>query len=179
LLGVSGVAMFPRSAGASVARGLSLGELVYQSRHVLVGTSVDSFANWETIGNRRAIVTYNRFHVEEPLDGRNPPGAEITIRTLGGTVGELGQIFHGEAALALHERAAVFIHDLAPELYVVTAMAQGHYPLRADARGTHRLHSNFDAVVITGEANAAMHRLNGRTTSEATDLVAREFDRAR
>jgi hypothetical protein len=179
LLGASSVALFPRSAGASVARGLGLGELVYQSSHVLLGTATDSFSNWEQIGKRRAIVTYSLFHIEEPLDGRNPPGAEITIRTLGGTVGNLGQRFYGEAVLALDERATVFVHDLAADLYVVTAMAQGHYPVRPDARGTHRLHAEFSAVVITGESEAAMRRLDGRTTPEATDLIAREFDRAR
>src|ERR1051325_1716440 len=62
LLGASSVALFPRSAGASVARGLTLGELVYESGHVLIGKSVDSFANWEQIGKRRAIVTYSLFH---------------------------------------------------------------------------------------------------------------------
>ena len=179
LLGASSVALFPRSAGASVARGLTLGELVYESGHVLLGKSVDSFANWEQIGKRRAIVTYSLFHVEEPLDGRNPPGAEITIRTLGGTVGNLGQTFYGEAVVALNERATVFVHDIAPDLYAVTAMAQGHYPVRPDSRGTHRLHAVFSSVVITGENEAAMRRLDGRTTPEASDLIAREIERAR
>jgi hypothetical protein len=179
LLAAPSLALLPRPARASVARGLTLGELVYQSQHVLLGTATESFAAWEQIGKRRAIVTYSLFHIEEPLDGRNPPGAEVTIRTLGGTVGNLGQTFHGEAVVALHERATVFVHDVAPDLYVVTAMAQGHYPVRPDTRGTHRLHAAFDAVAITQDSAAAMLSLDGRTAPEATDLVARELDRGR
>ncbi len=168
--------LLARRAEASVARALSLGELLYESRHVLVGTAVDSYANWEEIGKRRCIVTYFLFHVEEPLDGRSPPSPEVTIRTLGGTVGDLGQTFFGEAAVAIRERATVFLRELAPNLYSVAAMAQGHYPLRPDTRGVHRLHAGFSSVSISDLPDAAMRRLDGRTTPEAAELIAREID---
>jgi hypothetical protein len=177
LSGAAGLFLFSRNAGASVARALSLGELVASSRHVLIGTSVDAFSNWETIGKRRCIVTYSLFRVEEPLDGRAPATSELTIRTLGGVVGDIGQTFHGEAVVALNERATVFIHDTKPDVFVVTAMAQGHYPLRADARGVARLHANFDAVVIDDAPEAAMRRLDGRSTPEAAGLISKEYQR--
>ncbi|HEX3596523.1 MAG TPA: hypothetical protein VHU80_15540 [Polyangiaceae bacterium] len=168
--------LLSRGAEASVARALSLGELLYDSRHVLIGTPIDSYANWEQIGKRRCIVTYSLFRIEEPMDGRAPPEPEITIRTLGGSVGELGQKFFGEAEVALNQRAAVFVHDTAPNLYVVTAMAQGYYPLRPDERGVHRLQAAFSAVTLSDLPDAAMRRLHGRTTPEAADLIAREID---
>jgi hypothetical protein len=177
VLGALSSALFvSRSAEASVARALSLGELLYKSNHVLVGTATDAYGTWEVIGKRRCIVTYSLFRVEEPLDGREPPGSEITIRTLGGIVGDLGQRFFGEAMVALRERATVFVHDTAPSLYVVTAMAQGHYPLQADSRGVHRLRAGFDQVSISELPEAAMRRLDGRTTPEAAELLAREVD---
>ena len=177
VLGALSSALFvSRSAEASVARALPLGELLYKSSHVLVGTATDAYGTWEEIGKRRCIVTYSLFRVEEPLDGREPPGSEITIRTLGGVVGDLGQRFFGEAMVALHERATVFVHDTAPSLYVVTAMAQGHYPLQADSRGVHRLRAGFDQVSISDLPDAAMRRLHGRTTPEAAELLAREVD---
>jgi hypothetical protein len=177
VLGALSSALFvARPASASVARALPLGELLYDSKHVIIGTAIDAYGTWEVIGKRRCIVTYSLFRVEEPLDGREPPAPEVTIRTLGGTAGELGQKFFGEADLALKQRAAVFIHDTAPGLYVVTAMAQGHYPLLPDARGVHRLRAGFDAVAISDAADAAMRRLDGRTTPEAAELIAREVD---
>ncbi len=166
-----------RGDGASVARAVSLGELLYDSRCVLLGTAVDSFAAWETIGKRRCIVTYSVFQIEQPLDGRAPATSEVMIRTLGGSVGDIGQIFHGEAVVALRERATVFLRDAGPDLYVVTAMAQGHYPVRKDAKGVHRLRAAFGSVVLTDVPEAAMRRLDGRTPVEATDLIAQELDR--
>jgi hypothetical protein len=177
VLGALSSALFiSKGAEASIARALPLGELLYKSSHVLVGTAVDAYSTWELIGKRRCIVTYSLFRVEEPLDGREPPGSEVTIRSLGGIVGDLGQRFFGEAMVALRERAAVFVHDTAPSLYVVTAMAQGHYPLQPDARGVQRLRANFDAVSISDLPEAAMRRLDGRTTPETAELLAREVD---
>jgi hypothetical protein len=176
LAALSSTLFVSRNARASVARALSLGELLYKSSHVLVGAATDAYGTWENIGNRKCIVTYSNFRVEQPLDGRQPPGSEITIRTLGGVVGDLGQRFFGEAMVALHERATVFVHDPAPGLYVVTAMAQGHYPLQPDSRGVHRLRAGFEQVVISDLPDAAMRRLDGRTMPEAADLIAREVD---
>jgi hypothetical protein len=173
--GASSLMLLSRPSEASIARALSLGELLADSRHVLIGTAVDSFSNWEQIGKRRCIVTYSLFRVEEPVDGRASPPSEVTIRTLGGVVGNLGQTFHGEAVVALRERATVFLREAAPELYAVTAMAQGHYPLLPDSRGVHRLRAAFASVVISDLPDAAMRRLDGRTAPEATDLIAREI----
>ena len=175
IAGASSLVLFSRTSAASVARALSLGELLAESRHVVIGTPVDAFSNWEQIGKRRCIVTYSLFRVEEPVDGRGSPPAEMTIRTLGGVVGELGQTFHGEAVVALHQRATVFLRDVAPDLFVVTAMAQGHYPVLPDARGVQRLRAAFASVVISDLPEAAMRRLDGRTAPEATDLIAREI----
>ena len=173
--GASTLMLFSRPSVASVARALSLGELLFESRHVVIGTAVDSFSGWENVGKRRCIVTYSLFRVEEPIHGRSSPPSEVTIRTLGGTAGNLGQTFHGEAVVALRERATVFLRDITPDLYVVTAMAQGHYPMLADARGVQRLRAAFSSVVISDMPDAAMRRLDGRTAPEATDLIAREI----
>jgi hypothetical protein len=162
------------SAEASVARALSLAELVYESQHVVLGTAVDSFAQWERIGKRKCIVTYSVFRVEQPLDGRTPDTSELMVRTLGGTVGDIGQTFHGEAVVALNERSALFLHDAGPSLYSVTAMSQGHYPVRPDTKGVHRLRAAFGSVELVG-TDAAMQRLHERTVPEAESLIAKEL----
>ena len=171
-LGLAG--LLTRSSHASVARAVSLGELLVDSRHVVLGTAVDSFARWERVGERSCIVTYSVFHVEEPLDGRAPDAPEVMIRTLGGTVGDVGQIFHGEAVVAIRRRAALFIRDVAPEVYAVTAMAQGHYAVDPDPKGIPRLSAAFGSVALVPGPAAAMNQMHGRTVPEACDLVARE-----
>jgi hypothetical protein len=168
----------PRSAPAAVARAVTLGQMLYDSQHVILGTAVDSFARWERVGKRSCIVTYSVFHVEQPLDGRTPEAPELTIRTLGGTVGDLGQTFYGEAVVALKQRAAVFLRAKAPDIYVVTGMAQGHYPVRADDRGIARLHAAFESVELVGDPDGVMVALDGLEVPTVESLIARELGRA-
>src|SRR6476620_11414394 len=158
----SGTVLVPGRSSAAVARALTLGRILYDSQHVVLGTAVDSFARWERIGKRSCIVTYSTFHVEQPLDGRAPEAPELMIRTLGGTVGDLGQTFYGEAVVALRQRAAVFLRAKAPDFYVVTGMAQGHYPVVADAKGVVRLRAAFDQVEIAGDTDGVMVALDGQ-----------------
>jgi hypothetical protein len=160
-----------------MARPLSLAELVYQSRHALVGTPVSFEALWETVGRRQRIVTYTRLQVERPLDGRPPAASELTLRTLGGQVGDIGQIVPGEAALRRGATAALFLEELSPAVFAVSGMAQGHYPLQADRQGLRRLHADLQAAEQAAFADAAVHRLAGRTVNEVETLVAAEVAR--
>lgn len=173
--GVAAALAFPRLAEGSVARAVTLSELVYRSRHVLVGTSVDAFCTWERIGSRSRIVTYSSVRVERPLDGRPPANREIVIRTLGGSIGDRGQIVHGEAVVALGERAAVFLHEIAPDVFAVTAMAQGHYPVEVGVGGVERLRSATGDLELLNTANAAVLRLHGRTLSEVEGFLSEEL----
>ncbi|MET0410051.1 MAG: hypothetical protein ABW217_02085, partial [Polyangiaceae bacterium] len=89
----------PRSTWASTARALSLPELVGSSRFALVATTSDVKSQWETIGNSRRIVSYHELQVAYPIDGRPPAETRLVVRTLGGRVGSIGQLVHGEAKL--------------------------------------------------------------------------------
>jgi hypothetical protein len=163
-----------RSASASLARALSLSELVYQSRHALVGTPATPTCQWETIAGSRRIVTYTRVLVEAPLDGRAPAQRELMVRTLGGTVGHIGQVVPGEARLDPGTPSVIFLVEAASDLFVVTGMAQGHYPLVTDERGVKRLRANREHVVRL-DRESAVSRLDGRSVSEAEQLVAAEM----
>lgn len=162
-------------ASASVARAVSLRELVELSRCFILGTPVSGSCQWEQVGKRRRIVTYSVVQVETTLFGEAPDSSEVLVRSLGGSIGNVGQIVHGEAVLALHERAAVFLSDVVPGVLRVTAMSQGHYPVRADQHGVHRLRSGVSSLELVGE-NAAVRRLAGRTLSEVQSMIAAELD---
>jgi len=177
-MGLVGVGMvLPRRAGATLSVAVSLAELVYDSQHVIVGTSTDAYCQWERVGNRSRIVTYSAVSVERPLDGRPPATSTVMVRTLCGVVGDKGQIVHGEAVVALHERAAIFLKPLAPELYHVTRMAQGYYPLAADEHGEVRLRATIEASDLIDVPDAAVRRLHGRSLPEAETDLARELAR--
>ena len=78
------------AAEGGVARAIDLSELVRASQIVVVGTAVESHAQWETLGKQRRIVTYTRVRVDQQVAGA-PASGDVWVRTLGGRVGNIGQ----------------------------------------------------------------------------------------
>lgn len=175
-LGLSGAAVFlPRVAVATVARALSVKELAQASRAVLLGQPVEANSQWESVGQRRRIVTYTRVLLTENVLGS--PESELMVRTLGGRVGEIGQIVHGEAALRLNETSLLFVQDDAEGITRVTAMAQGHYRLLADAQGLGRLKLSPRLGTLLPSKDAAVAALKDRTFPEARELILKAVHR--
>ena len=126
-------ALLPSLAWAGVARGMPLEQLVRRSAHVLKGRPLEAYSEWTRIGDQKRIVTYTRVRVDETLVGDGD--SELLVRTLGGTVGNIGQVVHGEAELMLNEDCVAFLMPTREGVLGVTAMAQGHYPLASDQSG--------------------------------------------
>jgi hypothetical protein len=160
-----------------MALAISLGELLSLSEHTAVGTSVDAFSQWEMVAKRRRIVTYSVVDIERPLDGKAVGKGPLMVRTLGGLVGDLGQIVHGEAVLALGERTALFLHHAAPDFFSVVAMAQGAYPVKPDEKGVHRLRAAAQSLELSNVADAAVRRLDGNTLPSVEAMIAEELTR--
>lgn len=174
LLGLAGTgalaALFPSAAGASISRAVRLEQLVERSRHVMVGEPLDAYSVWEVIGGRKHIVSYTRVRAHELLVGADPDADEVLVRTLGGRVGKLGELVHGEARLQVGSRSVLFVMPVGDTLGV-TAMAQGHYPLRRDGAAVDRLERSPAAVELLNEAGAAVQRLPGLRVDEARSLL--------
>ena len=157
-------------AKSGVARAIELSDLVRASETVVVGTPVESLAQWETLGKQRRIVTYSRVRVDQQVAGA-PAGGELWVRTLGGRVGKIGQIVHGEARLFASRPALLFLELHGPGVHRVVALAQGHFPLKADASGVLRLDTSPELSVLYGAERSAARRLTGRTLTEAQALI--------
>jgi hypothetical protein len=179
LLGATtlGITLAPQPAGATTARAITLPELVTRSGQIFFGRPLEASSRWEDVGSGRRIVTYTRVQVEEPLDG--DAEQEYLIRTLGGKVGRVGQIVHGEALLRIGEDNLVFVRQHRNGSHVVTARAQGQYLLRADDRGTRRLERSPRVANLVNEQDSAAHVLVGRTVSEARRLVRDALEQTR
>lgn len=160
----------PKPASASLSRAVALEELVSRSQHVLVAEPLDGESVWETVGKRRHIVTYTRVRLLELLSGRDPSQDELMVRTLGGRIGDLAELVHGEATLTLGARSVLFTMPSRGALSV-TAMAQGHYPLRRDKLGAERLQRSPAAVELLQESGAAVQRLTGLDLAQARQLL--------
>jgi len=162
-----------RPAAASIARALSLQALVRASDRALFGTALAAESRWEVAGGRRRIVTHTRVRVDERIAGPDD-GSELWVRTLGGKVGDVGQIVHGEALLLVGEPALLFLAPSADGALSVAGMAQGHYPVRTAEDGERRLRPSPRLGELIGEG--AARELSGRRLGEASALVRKAWD---
>jgi hypothetical protein len=161
----------PRWAEAHTARLLTLDELTARSTYVVVGTAGEHRSVWEDMPSGRRIVTYTKLTVERTVAGT--PDATMWVRTLGGAVDKIGQSVPGEAQLVTGSRSLVFLAQV-NGVVVVTAMAQGHYPVVADDKGAFRLAQSPEVGMLVdrpGPILYARDHLVGATVDEAVTVV--------
>jgi hypothetical protein len=168
-----------RPAGATTALAVSLPELIGRSRYALVGTATNASSRWETLGDSRRIVTYFQVTVQHPIDGRPTPDTSVMVRTLGGRVGNIGQLVHGEARLELDAPAVLFLTQGGDGLFNVTAMAQGQYPLYPDTDAVQRLHASPNMPELFRRSGSAVEQLVQKSVLEAETLVSDYLHKAR
>ena len=114
-------------ARASTLVQLSVDELCRRATLVVAATAQDRVVVWEdtSSGRGRRIVTYTRMRVDHVIDGTAPP--ELWVRTLGGSIGDVGQRVDGEAVLAPGQPGLFFLRAFADGPHGVVGMAQGQY----------------------------------------------------
>ena len=162
--------LVPRRALGTLLRGLSLQELGQASEHILVVTPLEATSRWETLGGRRRIVTDTRVRVEDVIAQAIPPGGELWVRTLGGTVGQRAALVLGEATLFPNQASVLFTTRF-EGAYRVLGMAQGHYPLRPEADRALRLTLSPRAPELVGDGEPAMRVLPGLELGQARVLI--------
>lgn len=177
-LGALGAAL-PVGAGRAEAgtfRAVSVEQLARASRACVVASVLQSESRWVTWRGKRLIVTDTRLAVEEHVAG-DLDDSEFIVRTLGGQVGDIGQIAHGEAVLTRKRSSLIFLSqwpDVSSVLRV-TAMAQGHYPI-AERDGERRVLSSPRLGKLVGtDATSATTRLNQRALPTARTVIQKAW----
>lgn len=164
-------------AHATVSVLMTMDELVAGSSLVLVGQPVERKSQWEEVGGSKRIVTYTRILVEETMAGEGA-AESIWVRTLGGTVGDIGQHVAGEAQFTIGETAVVFLAK-AGEALIVTGMAQGHFPLISGADDRVLTSSPDTGTLLKRKkddpARSARDELIGSTLANARKRVTAAF----
>lgn len=114
-------------AEASVSIAVPFESLVRDAEAVAVAAPVESKSVWE--GGR--IITYTRLRVEQGVAGS--PGSEVWVRTLGGVVGDVGQLVDGEPVFPAGKSSLLFLRKFkADGTWEVSARAQGQFPVVVD-----------------------------------------------
>jgi hypothetical protein len=126
-----GSASLASNANASVSIAVLFDDLVAESSSVDVVTPLEARAVWE---NGR-IYTYTRVHVDNAIAGAAGTGSDVWVQTLGGEVGDVGQMVEGEPNLLVGKPFLVFLRPGPSGTYWVTARAQGQFVVRTEGTG--------------------------------------------
>jgi hypothetical protein len=178
LLVLMGAASLPRAADASVSVELPLDTLAQRADAIGVFVPLDRHAFWE--GGR--IYTEWRLRVDEALAGTLERGDEVSLRTLGGVVGSVGQWVDGEPRLGMGERTLLFVQHTEHALMVV-GRAQGEYRLPLDNSKRERL-APVDAGVLLAPRGGSVTQvparamLTGRALPEIAPAIVASWRRA-
>ncbi|MBM2841742.1 MAG: hypothetical protein HW412_2270 [Bacteroidetes bacterium] len=91
---------------------LSLERMARESHTIVHGTVLSSYSQWED----KNIYTYTTIRVTESLKGNR--GSSITVKQLGGTVGEIGQEISGTPRLHQGEDVVLFLIQWKDALWI-------------------------------------------------------------
>ncbi len=130
-----GLALRPSDAAASVSIAVTWDALLRESAMAAVATPVETTAIWE---NGR-IYTYTRVRIDRVMAGTMATGEEAWVRTMGGIVGNIGQLVEGEAVLGAGRSSLLFLHPGPIGAFEVTARGQGQFPIVTDNQALPRV----------------------------------------
>jgi hypothetical protein len=149
------------SSRATTMVALSTEEL-FQKSDVVAVVQVRSA---QTVRSGGRLVTHVETEVSESFKG-TAAGASLTVLTLGGTEGRIGQQVEGAARFVPGESCVVFLRRVADGVYHVVGMEQGKLALEMDSGGVLQLRRSTAAQLVI--------RTPGGGWEEAAPLPARE-----
>ncbi|MGB0645906.1 MAG: hypothetical protein ACPGQS_01965 [Bradymonadia bacterium] len=91
-----------------------------------VAVAIVESVNYIKSATQHRIYTVTKLRVLEPLKGSIKQGLSLTVRQIGGTIGEWTQHVPGDATFIAGQEVLVFLrHDPRDDLHFLVGMAQG------------------------------------------------------
>lgn len=136
-------------------------QLVDRSERIVLGRVVDERARWD---DRGRIITDVDFEVQRSMKGGAASSEVVTLRCLGGTIGDLGMRVVGEPEFAPGERALLFMRRAGGHLRPI-GMSQGAMPVRTE---------QGQEMVYPGGSDLALMPPKGSGLSAASTALDRD-----
>ena len=152
MLVVLGVVLVATPAEATLMRALSFADLMSRAEQVALVTCTGEQVSRD--GSRRIVTDY-ALTVEEAVRGPAAVGATLTMRSLGGAIGDLGMRIEGEPRLEVGQRYLVFVEHRAGALRSV-GMSQGVLPVDEDPRGALQVHPGGAGLSLVQQTRGAL-----------------------
>ena len=132
-------------ASATTVKQMSLRDLAKKSDAIVLAHVEDASARYES---NKEIYTYITLRVLEPVKGPKAD-AIITIRQLGGVVGDIASIVPGTPTFKRGEEVVVFLtkNDASGHPWVM-GLQQGKYTVSADENGRKSVRNEIDGLTL-------------------------------
>jgi len=156
VLAIAALAMITASyAAATSVEKMSLRDLAKKSDAIVLARVEDETARYDT---NKEIFTFITLRVLEPVKGPKKDDV-ITIRQLGGTVGQISSIVPGTPSFRKGEEVVLFLtqKDVAGYPWVM-GLQQGKYSVTADEKGQKHVRNEIDGLTLVtpgGKASEA------------------------
>lgn len=173
LLAVLAVPFVPSDASASVSIAIGFDQLVKDADSVAVITAGEGSSVWED----GRIFTYTKVHVDQGVAGDLVAGNDTVVRTMGGVVGNLGQLVDGEPVLQKDKTSLLFLRKFKTGSFEVSARGQGQYPVVVDEKTKVRkiVRSHSAGMILPPKASipASGVQTQSRTLETPAENIAR------
>jgi hypothetical protein len=139
-------------AVATTVQKMSLRDLAKKSDAIVLASVEDQSARYDS---RKEIFTYITLRVLEPVKGPKK-GDVITIRELGGTVGNIASIVPGTPSFKVGEEVVIFLtgKDTAGYPWVM-GLEQGKYSVTTDERGEKHVRNEIGGLTVVSPGGKA------------------------
>lgn len=138
---ISGAALaFACATMATTVIPPSFDELVSQAEIIFQGTVTDVRSEWTGEGAQRHIMSYVTFKVEDSIKGN--PGANITLRMLGGTVGVETMQVSDAPKFKVGDRDILFVENNGTQFIPLVGIMHGRFHVQKDETGRDVVHTN-------------------------------------
>lgn len=135
------------TAGATTVQKLSLQELAKKSDAIAVAIVEDETARYDV---NKEIYTYITLRVLDPVKGAQKDQT-LTIRQIGGTVGNIASVVSGMPTFKKGEEVVVFLSQKDAAGYPwVMGLQQGKYSISLDDKGQKRVRNELSDLKLMG-----------------------------
>jgi hypothetical protein len=148
-------------------------ELVGEAETIFEGTVTAMRSEWTGQGADRHIVTYVTFKIEDAIKG--VPGADYTIRMLGGTVDGQTMEVTDAPRFKVGDRDILFVQNNGTQFIPLVGIMHGRFHVQADAGGANEKIAKDNGATV---ADLAKLGQDERAAVSGTALSKAEFKAA-
>jgi hypothetical protein len=151
----------------------SFDDLVDRAEMIFQGTVTDVRSEWTGEGAQRHIMSYVTVTVEEAIKGN--PGASVTLRMLGGTVGAETMEVSDAPKFKVGDRDILFVENNGTQFVPLVGIMHGRFRVKKDEAGREAVFTNegspLSDVTHLGKDEAAASGGRALSTGEFKQAI--------